>query len=366
MTERTPLPSHFERHVIVKTDEHGHQKKRDILDPDQETRDAHASMLKYFYDFGFLDTTDLPNNFFVSAGMPETNILQNILPHRDNMTFYKLDFTNAFPSVNLDILKEKLVARAIELGRGSAVQSYMHTFIDEFVATPEVTGLPLGAPASPYLFNFYLHEMDAVLSAFCEAKNLTYTRWFDDVTVSSPKKDDTLGKDTRREIRAIMEEKSGIRINPLKTHLHRRIDKPVTITGVSIYPDRHIQARPQIIKNALDVFNAVADEVYDVSSIITPSHLGLVDGHHGALVSMSVEPYQKPIKRALAEYRVTSHLVRAAMAMQEEAPHVPDPAREVFVKEMIRDMNATAYRKAHGMSYIQDGKRVLNDEEIVS
>ena len=44
--------------------------------------------------------------------------------------------------------------------------------------------LPTGAPTSPYLSNLFMKKFDREMSLFCENKNISYTRYSDDITFS--------------------------------------------------------------------------------------------------------------------------------------------------------------------------------------
>ncbi len=44
--------------------------------------------------------------------------------------------------------------------------------------------LPTGAPTSPYLSNLFMKKFDREMSIFCENKNISYTRYSDDITFS--------------------------------------------------------------------------------------------------------------------------------------------------------------------------------------
>jgi len=50
--------------------------------------------------------------------------------------------------------------------------------------------LPTGAPTSPALGNICLHRMDTELYKYCRSHNLRYTRYADDITISSKKRID--------------------------------------------------------------------------------------------------------------------------------------------------------------------------------
>ena len=48
--------------------------------------------------------------------------------------------------------------------------------------------LPQGAPTSPYLSNLILRDFDKKIQQICSSLNYTYTRYADDITISSNNK----------------------------------------------------------------------------------------------------------------------------------------------------------------------------------
>jgi hypothetical protein len=315
---------HFQRQEIVtKGDAYSKPKVREIYIPDEDATKWHEGTLQLMYENNFVDMNHLPDSAWVSGGMPEARLLDGVLPHKDNWTFYKLDIKNAFPSVNTDVLMNRVFDRVEDFpdwqqtGLGQHMAMFMHHYMKPY----QVDGLPLGAPCSPYLFNMYCIQMDEELAAFCETKGLAYTRYLDDFTFSSPLKEKTLGEDTRREIRRIIESNPGFKINHAKSRLLNRQQHHITITGIAIYPDGRIQPKPTLVNKTLGAFETVADEVF-FGHEITTGHLGIVDGYNSVLQGMSVEPHNKTMKFAVNEYHVVRRLVLAALAQQEEPQYV--------------------------------------------
>ncbi len=312
MPEPESFVNHFEHRTIYTRTPDGRPKKREIFIPDDEARRWNESLLTTFEAVKFLDTSELPPHAWVSGGMAGAQLLDGVLPHKDNWTFYKLDIKNAFPSVEGPVLMDRVEARAEQLHLGRYVARSIMTGIDEYATTPLTPGLPQGAPASPYLFNFYLREMDELIGDITANYGLTYTRYLDDITISSPKTSNTLGRDTRRFIRQAIEATPGMMINHSKSQLLRRANHHITLTGTAIYPDGRIQPRPELIERIFGAFDAVEEAVVS-GETITMSHLGIVDGYHSTLKTMSVEPYNATMLEAFARYHTVVRLVRAAL-----------------------------------------------------
>lgn len=325
--EETREHGHFIPHVITKRDARGEVvKTRTIYEPDTEARDAHGNMLEYFYERHFIHDWKYQESTFVAGGMPGSELLDNVRPHANSISFYQLDLKDAFPSVDIDLLKEKFIAHDSmpllrwyinelleEPGRGEKPEGHpqpdssvraIWKFIDEYGTIPGVEGLPLGAPCSPYLFNFYLQDMDRELDAYCAQYGLIYTRWFDDITISSPLADGVLGERMRATIREIIERYSGMAINHAKSKVHQKVRKPVIVTGVALYPDGRIEPSPALLDKANEVFYQAhayfSDRKWDIT-VEDPKVtklLNQVGGYHSALSAMTAEPHGKEVHEA--------------------------------------------------------------------
>lgn len=348
----TNTPNHFS--PLRGQAEYG-KPSRELLSPDDEAREQHTLMLGLLYNRQLVSYDKLRPETFVAGGMPGSQLLDNVLPHKDSQTFYMLDIKSAFPSVNIARLKEIVAdkARPIDVDK-------ILGFIDVYGTTPLTTGLPQGAPCSPYFFNLYLLETDEALDSYCAEKGLAYTRWLDDITISSAEASGVLGETTRRQIRDIIEQTSGMKVNHAKSRLHRRARKPVTITGVSIYPNGRVQPSPAVIVKTIEAFDEVENDVFSLKPI-TDSHVGLLDGYHGALVSMSQEPYNSMMSEAIERYYEVRRLALAAIEMQSEPTFKPDREIMAILKALMKNIDAQNYRKRNGLPYIEDGRRIIPD-----
>ncbi len=89
--------------------------------------------------------------------------------------------------------------------------------------------LPQGAPTSGYLSNLFMHDFDKEFFSHCRKKNYRYTRYADDITISSHKLD-------RGEVVATvssMLSNIGLRVNKSKTRLMKPNNRQ-KVTGVVV------------------------------------------------------------------------------------------------------------------------------------
>lgn len=90
--------------------------------------------------------------------------------------------------------------------------------------------LPQGSPTSPIISNSVLYRVDSFLYRYCKRKNLNYTRYSDDITISGESK---LAIEKASTIFSVMVKKAGFKVNNKKTRLmpyHKRQQ----VTGVVV------------------------------------------------------------------------------------------------------------------------------------
>lgn len=97
--------------------------------------------------------------------------------------FLKLDFHNFFPSFSTELLKRQLL-------RNAAIAKYHPTDLEHYlyVCTDEYGNLVQGSPCSPYLANIAMIPFDQAFYKYCNEHQLVYTRYADDMLISSNRK----------------------------------------------------------------------------------------------------------------------------------------------------------------------------------
>ena len=107
------------------------------------------------------------------------SIVDNAIPHLEAKTLRKFDIKDFFPSIKLP----KVVGQFRYFGYGPNVSKYLG-----YLCVNKVYSLPQGAPTSPMLSNLVCIRLDNRIEAFCKKLNLSYTRYADDITISSKEK----------------------------------------------------------------------------------------------------------------------------------------------------------------------------------
>lgn len=104
------------------------------------------------------------------------SIYDNAIPHVNAKTLIKIDIKDFFPSINFyQVFKQFLF-----FGYGKKVSNALAR-----ICVDADMKLPQGAPTSPALSNFICLKLDARISAYCEKNELIFTRYADDITISS-------------------------------------------------------------------------------------------------------------------------------------------------------------------------------------
>lgn len=242
----------------------GSFKTREIWEPNDELRQKHVTALEYLYRLG------VPKELrFAFGGMPGRTLYDNSQTHQDGEEFYLLDLTDAYASVDRTVLRER-VAEFLRPGSSSHVyeRAWLERFIENDALLEGVSGLPLGLPASPMLCNMYYGAMDKAINSLLNDGRryrgrpealFTYTRWIDDITISA-KQEGLLTPSVRRAIRECVEKYGGT-INHGKSKLYSLKNGPVTITGMSLYPDRRIAPAPRLVDAVTRKLAEAADKL---------------------------------------------------------------------------------------------------------
>ena len=155
--------------------------------------------------------------------------------HRSSKYTNRYDFSNFFPSFTQENVEQFLSSRAkksdIQLGADDI------RFIGNIVCRHG--RLTIGAPSSPALTNAMMFDFDKKLFGFCKTKKLIYSRYADDLFISSTEKGKLTGlenqiKKANREIKHL-----SLKLNSKKTtYLSKKYAR--RITGVVITPDHKL------------------------------------------------------------------------------------------------------------------------------
>jgi len=202
-----------EKHInMLSTFPHRYYKKyklpkgnggfREIKQPRSDLKGIQAWILRNILD-------KLSPSAYATAYIKKKCITDNVSPHRNNSYFICLDLEEFFPSISIRRVAKifsiigysdkatSILAKLCTCNGGLARGSqYYPTFSGS---------LPQGAVTSPSLSNAIAAKMDRRIAGYISRRNIIYTRYADDITLSS-NNPNVLSQSLRRILKIIKSE----------------------------------------------------------------------------------------------------------------------------------------------------------------
>jgi hypothetical protein len=189
-------------------------KKRTLFIPDRELKKCQKSILGEFSRLFYFPE-------YVSGGVKNRSIITNAKIHCNKEYVLVLDINDFFPSVKVGRIAQSLK-------RHFGFSSYLLKWITRIVSFNFC--LPQGAPTSPFIANVSVSRMDRKISAACVNCGASYSRYFDDITISGDKQ--VKGLFLGRKIEKIISE-DGFKMSKNKTKLFH-CSKIQRVTGLVV------------------------------------------------------------------------------------------------------------------------------------
>lgn len=182
--------------------------------------------------------------------------------HINQEFLLKMDLKDFFPSIS----KKRVYGFFRSIGYNENVALFFTDFCTH------KNCLPQGAPTSPYISNLICLKLDYRLDSLCKKRNLTYTRYADDISISGGKKT----KYIKKNVQEIIEDE-GFFVNHEKTVIVYK-NKRQKITGVVV------NDKPSIPK---EMYRKIRQDIYYIDKYGLTSHLKKV----GLLHKSNVKQY---------------------------------------------------------------------------
>lgn len=201
--------AHYQRFALRKRD----GTLRHVFEPEPKLKAVQRWILDNIL-------ADLPVGAYAKAFRAGASIRDNARFHRRQPVVISLDIKDFFPSVSLRRIGQVFAdagcspALALLLAKLCCLR----------------TALPQGAPTSPALSNLVLGPFDATLAAYCRERNLRFTRYADDITVSG---DAAAQKASLLQTVKRLLLEYGFRINRAKTKVLHRYQRQL-VTGIVV------------------------------------------------------------------------------------------------------------------------------------
>ena len=149
------------------------------------------------------------------------SIKDNAKKHINKNIVVNVDISNFFPNSKKDIVWSTLYKYLKNSYDISSIR-----FIHELSCYRE--SLPQGAPTSPTISNLIMNDFDKKLNKVCEMKNISYTRYADDLTFSG----DASSISILPFVKDLLSSK-GYMLDPKKTNIFRKGRRQV-VTGLVV------------------------------------------------------------------------------------------------------------------------------------
>ena len=214
------------RYKVHYIDKRGGRGRREIAQPTKEIKFLQRLLVSE-------ELQGLPVHDAAVAYRAGRSILDHAQPHAVARYLLKLDFTNFFPSLKWGALEHRLSRDASY----SKVELWiLGNLLCRRIKGTSTFQLSIGAPSSPHISNYVLHEFDSRMTEFCAARKVQYTRYADDLAFSTSVP--TVLDDVESEVRRLIAELAylGLSLNESKTinvsTKHRR-----TLVGLTLSND---------------------------------------------------------------------------------------------------------------------------------
>jgi RNA-directed DNA polymerase len=210
------------------------EKEFKTLKLNQRTVYAPSKKLKLiqrFINSSILEFADY-NRDVVYSYRKGTAIRDAVEKHSSSHHFFQTDISNFFGS-----LKSDDVYKAITTRLSNAPITDLEQYIDRLLYIMVVENqLPAGFATSPLLSNICLVDFDDTLKLYCDENNLIYTRYSDDLIISSKNSDFTIYIEDVIQRLLHQEINPDVNISRRKTKIRHRGQK-IKILGFSILPN---------------------------------------------------------------------------------------------------------------------------------
>ena len=202
------LEKHYHTVYIPKSD----GSKRKLSVPDLILKSVQRSIADNIL-------TQYPVSKYAKAYKPGSSVQKNARPHIGKKKILKLDIDGFFDHILYSHVKD-IVFNEEKYSDSVRILLTILCYHND--------SLPQGAPTSPAVTNIIMYDFDETVGAFCDEKNIAYTRYCDDMTFSS----DRPLYGAYQKVKKMLFE-MGFELNESKTHFISNADRQ-TVTGLVV------------------------------------------------------------------------------------------------------------------------------------
>lgn len=205
------------------------KKERIIQKPNKKLKAYHTFLNLFLFDYLSVNTKVV---FSYRKGVSTYDAVSK---HSRSKYFFQTDIARFFPSIDSDLIK-KTILGSCELSPISDIDVFLERVFDFVVVKNQ---LPMGFSTSPPISNACLFNFDNDLEKYCSNHNLIYTRYSDDLIISSGAKGGVDGVDLK--VDAILQNSFGgkLTLNAAKSKFTHPGGK-IKVLGMVILPNGKI------------------------------------------------------------------------------------------------------------------------------
>ncbi len=164
-------PKRYKTHYIEKRNGRG---RRLIAQPTAELKTIQRWVISKFI-------STMPVHAVATAYRQNKNIADHARVHAKNKYLLKIDFKNFFPSIQARDFIEHAIRH---LGINTRLAEELSLLLFRRDENNNLS-LSIGAPSSPAISNTIMYEFDCQLLDYCTTREITYTRYADDLALST-------------------------------------------------------------------------------------------------------------------------------------------------------------------------------------
>jgi len=150
-------------------------KKRTVFAPSAKLKKVHRFLNSTIFEYADFNKDVV---FSYRKGCSTRDAVEN---HANNSIFFQTDISNFYGNIGLKNVIKTLSEQLTDIPV-SDVDEYLGHILNLIVVDNQI---PAGFSTSPLLSNICLFNFDNALFSYCKSNDLTYTRYSDDLIISS-------------------------------------------------------------------------------------------------------------------------------------------------------------------------------------
>lgn len=201
------------------------KSRRNTVNPSKVLRKYLKFLNSFIFDFAKINTN------VVFSYREGKNAFDAVEKHSQNSHFVQTDIKGFFNSIHTDDLA-KIIDKNLSGSPINDIYKYKEHILTMLMVDNH---LPVGFSTSPNISNTFLYDFDNIFEYFCINKGITYTRYADDLIISSKKIDNLI--EIQKFISDTLIDLFGdrIQLNLHKTKLTKK-GRKIKLLGMVILP----------------------------------------------------------------------------------------------------------------------------------